>query len=133
MRFRGLLNYFVRNGNGRLPHVRFPCPAHLMAAGDEVALLPKVFGKFAFHNDGGFERHGVVQFVEFGEETDAVFFNDFGGFEPLLVILEAFGGVEAGHPHVNAGFGGIAAGVLTANPAAPATAPTAVLFVKELA
>jgi hypothetical protein len=78
-----------------------------MAACDGVSLRPEVFGQFAFHFEGGFEGHGVENFVEFWHEADAVALNDTGGFEALLVILETLFWREAGHADVNAGFCGM--------------------------
>ena len=82
-----------------------------MASGDGVALPAQIFREFLFHNDGNVEGHGVVNFVEFGQEAQAELGDNGGGFHSAFVIGEALFGFKAGHADVQAGLGGIALGI----------------------
>ena len=82
-----------------------------MATGDGVALAAQVFSQLLLHGDGDVEGHGVVDFVEFGQEAKAEAGDDGGGFAPAFVVGETFFGVEPGHPDVEARLGGIAVGI----------------------
>src|SRR3954466_9429622 len=66
----------------------------LVTACDRVACAAEVFGQIDFHLGGGFEGHGVEVREEFGKETEAVAFDDPGGFDAGLVIGESFVGSE---------------------------------------
>ena len=82
-----------------------------MAAGDGVTLAAEVISESQFHGDGGFKGHGIVAFVEFGKEPDAMVAHNGGSFESVFVVEKALIRCEAGHADVDAGFGWIAVGV----------------------
>ncbi len=82
-----------------------------MSPGDGVALGAEVFGEVVFHDEGGFEGHGVVHFVKFGEQADAEEFDGAGGFGSVFVVGEALFRRQSAHADVNAGLFRIAAGI----------------------
>jgi hypothetical protein len=86
-----------------------------MSASDSEALGPQVFGQFALHLRRRLEGHGIVHFVHFGQQPNAVAPHKMRRFDPLLVIEEPRRGIKPSHSDVNTGLGRIAPGIFRAH------------------
>ena len=83
-----------------------------MPARDGKSLLAEIFGQLLFHRDGNIERHWVEDFVEFGQQPNAMLLYNAGGFNTALVVGETLVRAQPGHAYVDAWFLGIALRVL---------------------
>ena len=88
-----------------------PWSSASIAASHGVTGAAEIFGEIDFHARGSFEGHGIEVGEKFGEEADAVAFDDPGGFDAGFVIGETLFGCEAGHADVDAGKLGVALGI----------------------
>jgi len=79
-----------------------------MPARDSKSLLAEVFRQLLFHRDCDIKWHWVEDFVEFGQQANAMLFYNAGGFNSALVVGETFVRAQAGHAYVDAWFRGIA-------------------------
>ena len=78
-----------------------------MSPDDGISFPPQIFCKIPLHLCCGGKRHGVEVFVELGQESNSVFFDERGRFEAAFMVREAFLWRQSGHSDVDGWLHGV--------------------------